>query len=136
MGEILLMQLLSDNKTDFTKLNSILALYIAIRNDYGSLCMEEVTSELSYHIIISYHITSYYIIYHIISYIISYCILYHTISYIISYIISYHIIHNIIYFPSVNPNRITLSILLLKSSYLLGLMVDINTSVNKNHIVM
>jgi len=133
MGEILLMQLLSDNETDFTKLNSILALYITIRNDYGSLCMEEVTSELSYHImschiISSYHITSH----HIISYIISYHRLYHTIS----YIISYHIIHNIIYFPSVNPNRITLSILLLKSSYLLGLRVDINTSVNKNHIVM
>jgi len=42
-----LMQLLSDNKTDFTKLNSILALYFPIQNDYWNLCVEQVTSELS-----------------------------------------------------------------------------------------
>jgi len=41
------MQLLSDNKTDFTKLNSILALYLQIRNDYCSLCDQQVILELS-----------------------------------------------------------------------------------------
>jgi len=45
--EIILMQLLSDNKTDFTKLNSILALYIQIRDDYCNLRLQQVTSELS-----------------------------------------------------------------------------------------
>jgi hypothetical protein len=42
--EVALMQLLSDNKTDFTKLNSILALYMQIWNDYNSLCLQEVMS--------------------------------------------------------------------------------------------
>ena len=45
--EIRLMQLLSDNKTDFTKLNSILSLYLQIHNDYCNLCVDQVTSELS-----------------------------------------------------------------------------------------
>jgi len=45
--EIKLMQLLSDNKTDFTKLISILVLFFQIQNDYSNLCVEEVTSELS-----------------------------------------------------------------------------------------
>jgi len=45
--EIKLMQLLSDNKTDFTKLNSILVLFFQIQNDYSNLCVEQVTSELS-----------------------------------------------------------------------------------------
>jgi geranylgeranyl diphosphate synthase type 3 len=40
------MQLLSDNKIDFTNLNSILAMYIQIRDDYGNLCMQQVTLEL------------------------------------------------------------------------------------------
>jgi len=41
------MQLLSDNKTDFTKLNNILALFFQIQNDYCNLCVQQVTSELS-----------------------------------------------------------------------------------------
>ena len=47
MFEIGLMQLLSENKTDFTKLNSILASYFQIQNDYCNLCVQQVTSELS-----------------------------------------------------------------------------------------
>jgi len=55
--------------------------------------------------IVSYRIVSYRIIYHIISYhIISYHIIsYHILSYLI---ILYHIIYHI-YFPSINPYRIT-----------------------------
>jgi hypothetical protein len=45
--EIGLMQLLSDNKTDFTILNSILAMYLQIRDDYCNLCLQQVTSDLS-----------------------------------------------------------------------------------------
>ena len=41
-----LMQLLSDNKTDFTNLNSILTMYLQIRDDYCNLCLQQVTSEL------------------------------------------------------------------------------------------
>ena len=44
--------------------------------------------------------------------------------------------HHIIYFPSVNPYRITQSIWIWKSSYLLGLRGDINTSVYNNHMVI
>jgi len=40
------MQLLSDNKIDFTKLNSTLAMYVQIREDYCNLCLQQVTSEL------------------------------------------------------------------------------------------
>jgi hypothetical protein len=43
MDEIVLMQLLSDNKTDFTKLNDILAIYIQIWDDYNNLCSQQVT---------------------------------------------------------------------------------------------
>jgi hypothetical protein len=47
MTEIALMQLLSENKTDLTKLTSTLALYLQIVDDYNSLCQQEVMSELS-----------------------------------------------------------------------------------------
>jgi len=43
---IRLMQLLSENKADFTKLTGILGLYYQIFNDYHNLCRQEVTSEL------------------------------------------------------------------------------------------
>ena len=46
MFEIGLMQLLSDNKADFTQLTTILALYFQIRNDYSSLCLQQVTFKL------------------------------------------------------------------------------------------
>jgi hypothetical protein len=45
--EVALLQLLSDNKTDFTKLNSNFALYMQFRNDYYNLCLQEVMSKLS-----------------------------------------------------------------------------------------
>jgi hypothetical protein len=41
-----LVQLLSDNKPDFTKLNSILKMYIQIRDDYCNLCLQQVTLKL------------------------------------------------------------------------------------------
>jgi len=69
----------------------------------------------------SYHIISYIISYHIVSY--------HNVPY---RIVSYHII----YFPSVNLYRITWSIRIWKSSYLLGLRGDINTSVYNSHMVI
>jgi hypothetical protein len=47
MFEIAPMQLLSDKKVDVTKLISNLGLYFQIWDDYASLCMEQVTSELS-----------------------------------------------------------------------------------------
>jgi geranylgeranyl diphosphate synthase type 3 len=43
---IQLMQLFSENKSDFTKLTDILGLYYQINNDYRSLFRMEVTSEL------------------------------------------------------------------------------------------
>jgi geranylgeranyl diphosphate synthase type 3 len=43
---IQLMQLFSENKTDFTKLTGILGLYYQISNDYRNLFRQEVTSEL------------------------------------------------------------------------------------------
>jgi geranylgeranyl diphosphate synthase type 3 len=46
MDEIVLMQLLSDNKTDFTKLNNTLVLYVQIRDDYCNLCLQQVNLEL------------------------------------------------------------------------------------------
>jgi hypothetical protein len=46
MLEIGLMELLSDNKADFTQLISTMALYIQIRNDYNSLCLQQVTPRL------------------------------------------------------------------------------------------
>jgi hypothetical protein len=46
MTDIALMQLLSDNKSDLTKLSSNLALYIQLVDDYNSLCLQEVMSEL------------------------------------------------------------------------------------------
>jgi geranylgeranyl diphosphate synthase type 3 len=42
-----MLQLYSDNKTDFTKLGDILGLYFQIRDDYCNLCLEQVISELS-----------------------------------------------------------------------------------------
>jgi geranylgeranyl diphosphate synthase type 3 len=47
MFENALMQLLSENKTDFTKLISIFGLYFQIWDDYCNLCLEQVMSELS-----------------------------------------------------------------------------------------
>ena len=41
-----MMQLCSENKTDFTKLTGILGQYYQIRDDYFDLCLQEVT--LSY----------------------------------------------------------------------------------------
>jgi hypothetical protein len=41
-----LMQLLSENKSDFSKLPGIFALYMQIQNDYRNLFRMEVTSEL------------------------------------------------------------------------------------------
>nr|BAF42685.1 geranylgeranyl diphosphate synthase-1-A-isoform [Nasutitermes takasagoensis]BAF42690.1 geranylgeranyl diphosphate synthase-1-A-isoform [Nasutitermes takasagoensis] len=43
-----LMQLVSDNKTDFTKLNRIMQLYWQIRDDYCNLCMQQYTNERGY----------------------------------------------------------------------------------------
>jgi geranylgeranyl diphosphate synthase type 3 len=43
---IQLMQLFSENKSDFTKLTDILGLYYQIYNDYRNLFRMEVTSEL------------------------------------------------------------------------------------------
>jgi len=43
---VVLMQLLSDNKFDFTKLNTILTMYYQIRDDYCNLCLQQVTLEL------------------------------------------------------------------------------------------
>jgi hypothetical protein len=45
--ETALLQLLSDNKTDFTKLTGTLALYWQILDDYCDLSMQQVISELS-----------------------------------------------------------------------------------------
>jgi hypothetical protein len=46
MLEIGLMKLLIDNKADFTQLIRTMALYIQIRNDYISLCLQQVTHRL------------------------------------------------------------------------------------------
>jgi geranylgeranyl diphosphate synthase type 3 len=46
MYEVAPLQLLSDNKMDFTRLAGILGLYFQIRDDYCNLCQEQVTSEL------------------------------------------------------------------------------------------
>jgi geranylgeranyl diphosphate synthase type 3 len=43
---IQLMQLFSENKTDFNKLIDIFGLYTQIQNDYRNLFRIEVTSEL------------------------------------------------------------------------------------------
>jgi geranylgeranyl diphosphate synthase type 3 len=43
---IQLMQLFTENKSDFTKLNEIFGLYFQIHNDYRNLFRMEVTSEL------------------------------------------------------------------------------------------
>ncbi|CAG9136899.1 Geranylgeranyl pyrophosphate synthase [Plutella xylostella] len=48
MLAIRLMQLFSDNKSDFTKLASILGLYFQIRDDYCNLCLQEYTENKSY----------------------------------------------------------------------------------------
>jgi geranylgeranyl diphosphate synthase type 3 len=43
---IQLMQLFSENKSDFNKLTDILGLYFQIHNDYRNLFRMQVTSEL------------------------------------------------------------------------------------------
>ena len=48
MFQIGVMQLLSDNKANFTQLTNTLALYGQIRNDYCNLHLEQVTSKLSF----------------------------------------------------------------------------------------
>ncbi|CAG9559899.1 unnamed protein product [Danaus chrysippus] len=48
MLAIRLMQLFSDNKSDFTKLSSILGLYFQIRDDYCNLCLQEYSENKSY----------------------------------------------------------------------------------------
>lgn len=44
MLAIRLMQLFSENKSDFTKLSAILGLYFQIRDDYCNLRVQEVRS--------------------------------------------------------------------------------------------
>ncbi|CAH2105308.1 unnamed protein product [Euphydryas editha] len=48
MLAIRLMQLFSDNKSDFNKLSSILGLYFQIRDDYCNLCLQEYSENKSY----------------------------------------------------------------------------------------
>lgn len=48
MFAIRLMQLFSDNKSDFTKLSSLLGLYFQIRDDYCNLCLREYSENKSY----------------------------------------------------------------------------------------
>nr|BBH72802.1 geranylgeranyl diphosphate synthase-4 [Nasutitermes takasagoensis] len=43
-----LMQLVSDNKTDYTKLNSILTMYYQVRDDYCNLCLQQYTNQKGY----------------------------------------------------------------------------------------
>lgn len=47
MLAIRLMQLFSDNKSDFTKLAGILGLYFQIRDDYQNLCSKDVSNMLN-----------------------------------------------------------------------------------------
>ena len=47
MLAIPLMQLFSENEADFTELAGILGLYLEIRDDYHSLCLQEVISDLA-----------------------------------------------------------------------------------------
>jgi len=42
-----MMQVFSENKTDFTKLTGTLGRYVQIRDDYCNLSLHEVKSELS-----------------------------------------------------------------------------------------
>ncbi|XP_072940140.1 terpene synthase-like [Epargyreus clarus] len=48
MLAIRLMQLFSENKSDFSKLSSILGLYFQIRDDYCNLCLQEYSENKSY----------------------------------------------------------------------------------------
>ncbi|XP_054266724.1 terpene synthase [Macrosteles quadrilineatus] len=48
MLAIRLMQLFSENKSDFTKLASILGLYFQIRDDYCNLCLQEYSENKSF----------------------------------------------------------------------------------------
>ncbi|XP_013139133.1 PREDICTED: geranylgeranyl pyrophosphate synthase [Papilio polytes] len=48
MLAIRLMQLFSDNKSDFSRLSSILGLYFQIRDDYCNLCLQEYSENKSY----------------------------------------------------------------------------------------
>jgi hypothetical protein len=45
--DLALLQVLSDNKTDFTKLSSTIALYLQIWDDYCNLCTKKVMFSLS-----------------------------------------------------------------------------------------
>jgi hypothetical protein len=47
MFETALMQLLSENKSDFTKLTTTFGWYFQVWDDYCNLCLEQVMSELS-----------------------------------------------------------------------------------------
>ncbi|RVE45823.1 hypothetical protein evm_009504 [Chilo suppressalis] len=48
MLAIRLMQLFSDNKSDFSKLAAIFGLYFQIRDDYCNLCLQEYSENKSY----------------------------------------------------------------------------------------
>ncbi|XP_068631503.1 terpene synthase isoform X1 [Battus philenor] len=48
MLAIRLMQLFSNNKSDFSRLSSILGLYFQIRDDYCNLCLQEYSENKSY----------------------------------------------------------------------------------------
>ncbi|XP_023934683.1 terpene synthase isoform X2 [Bicyclus anynana] len=48
MLAIRLMQLFSENKSDFSKLSSILGLYFQIRDDYCNLCLQEYSENKSF----------------------------------------------------------------------------------------
>ncbi|CAK1598494.1 unnamed protein product [Parnassius mnemosyne] len=48
MLAIRLMQLFSENKSDFSRLSSILGLYFQIRDDYCNLCLQEYSENKSY----------------------------------------------------------------------------------------
>ncbi|XP_060801856.1 terpene synthase [Amyelois transitella] len=48
MLAIRLMQLFSDNKSDFSKLSAILGLYFQIRDDYCNLCLQEYSENKSF----------------------------------------------------------------------------------------
>ncbi|CAH2071794.1 unnamed protein product, partial [Iphiclides podalirius] len=48
MLAIRLMQLFSENKSDFSRLTSILGLYFQIRDDYCNLCLQEYSENKSY----------------------------------------------------------------------------------------
>jgi hypothetical protein len=48
MLAIRLVQIFSENKADVIKLTGILGLYVWIQDDFCSLCLQEVTSEVMF----------------------------------------------------------------------------------------